>query len=480
MKALVTALAALLGLAGGALTVAGLGAVPPQVATAHAPAGIEKVKHIIWIIQENHSFDNYFGTYPGADGFPPGTCAPVLPGSARCITPFHMPADMPPCDLAHRWVIAHAAYDHGAMDGFVWAEGTPYTMGYYDERDIPNYWNYARHFTLCDRFFSSLMGASLPNHLYTVAAQSGGVINNIFSVKEIEDTLDTPGGYSFATMVNLFTQANVSWKYYVETQPVNPTEKKRDFLAHPDPKHYSLWNPLPGFKAIRENPEQMAHLVSLNEYFQDLDHGTLPEVAWIVPMGRDSEHPPAPAWAGMWYVTRLLNALMQSPYWKDSVVFLTWDDYGGFYDHIAPPLVDAYGYGPRVPTLVISPFAKPGYISHHTYDFTSMLKFIEARFGLGHLTARDDRADGMLDSLDFTQSSDPPLVIPIPANLPEAPGWGGAGGCVYPPSVHIPESAPDIGTYLRRYPPPMGQLPPRPTAAAPEKPDAAAKPGKSK
>lgn len=480
MKALVTALAALLGLAGGALTVAGLGAVPPQVATAHAPAGIEKVKHIIWIIQENHSFDNYFGTYPGADGLPPGTCAPVLPGSARCIAPFHMLAAMPPCDLAHRWVIAHAAYDHGAMDGFVWAEGTPYTMGYYDERDIPNYWNYARHFTLCDRFFSSLMGASLPNHLYTVAAQSGGVINNIFSVKEIEDTLDTPGGYSFATMVNLFTQANVSWKYYVETQPVNPTENKRDFLAHPDPKHYSLWNPLPGFKAIRENPADMAHMVSLNEYFQDLDHGSLPEVAWIVPMGRDSEHPPAPPWAGMWYVTRLLNALMQSPYWKDSVVFLTWDDYGGFYDHIAPPLVDAYGYGPRVPTLVISPFAKSGYISHHTYDFTSMLKFIEARFGLGHLTARDDRADGMLDSLDFTQSPDPPLVIPIPANLPEAPGWGGAGGCVYPPSVHIPESAPDIGTYLRRYPPPMGQLPPRPTAAAPEKPGAAAKPGKSK
>lgn len=480
MKALVTIRAALLGLAGVALTVVGLGAVPPQVAAAHAPAGIEKVKHIIWIIQENRSFDNYFGTYPGADGLPPGTCSPVLPGSARCTAPFHMPAAMPPCDLAHRWVIAHAAYDHGAMDGFVWAEGTPYTMGYYDERDIPNYWNYARHYTLCDRFFSSLMGASLPNHLYTVAAQSGGVINNIFSVKEIEDTLDTPGGYSFATMVNLFTKANVSWKYYVETQPVNPTGKKRDYLAHPDPKHYSLWNPLPGFKAIRENPAAMAHMVSLNEYFQDLDKGSLPEVAWIVPMGRDSEHPPAPPWAGMWYVTRLLNALMQSPYWKDSVVFLTWDDYGGFYDHIAPPLVDAYGYGPRVPTLVISPFSRPGRISHRTYDFTSMLKFIELRFGLGHLTARDDRADGMFDSLDFTQPPDPPLVIPIPANLPEAPDWGGAGGCVYPPSVHIPESVPDIGTYLRRYPPPMGQLPPRPTAAAPEKPEPAAKPGKNK
>jgi phospholipase C len=466
MKMFIAARNVALGLAVSVLA-SGAGAPPQQPGQAvRRPPGLEKVNHIIWIIQENHSFDNYFGTFAGADGIPPGTCSPVLPGSKRCIASFHMPKDMPPCDLAHRWVIAHAAYDHGAVDGFVWAEGTPYTMGYYDRRDIPNYWNYARHYTLCDRFFSSLMGASLPNHLYTVAAQSGGVINNIFSIKEIEEVLDTPGGYSFATMVNLFTKANISWKYYLETQPVNPTGKNRNYLADPDPKHYSLWNPLPGFKAIRENPADMAHLVSLNEYFHDLQKGTLPQISWIVPMGRDSEHPPAALWAGMWYVTRLVNALMQSPYWKDSVIFLTWDDYGGFFDHVPPPLVDAYGYGPRVPTLVISPFAKPGYISHRTYDFTSMLKFIEWRFGLGHLTARDGDADPMFDSFDFEQTPNPPEVIPIPANLPEPPAW--EEGCVYPPSVNIQESAPDIGTYLRRYPPPAGQLPPPPTAPAPE------------
>lgn len=443
---------------------------------AAVPAGMDKVQHIVWIIQENHSFDNYFGTYPGADGLPPDACSPELPGAKRCVAPFHMPAKMPPCDLAHRWVIAHADYDHGAMDGFVWAEGTAYTMGYYDQRDIPNYWAYAHHYVLADRFFSSLMGASLPNHLYTVAAQSGGVINNMFSVKEVEDDLDSPGGYSFATMVNLFNKAHISWKYYVETQRINSPAAKRDYLADPDPKHYSLWNPLPGFKAIRENPADMAHLVSLNEFFDDLKSGTLPAVSWIVPMGIDSEHPPAFPETGMWYVTRLLNSLMQSPYWKSTVVFLTWDDYGGFYDHVPPPLVDAFGYGPRVPTLVISPFAKSDYISHQTYDFTSMLKFIELRFGLDHLTARDDKADPMLDCFDFNQKPNPPLIIqPVPENPPQVSEW--PGDCVYQPKANIQESVPDIGTFLRRYPPPTDQLPPTPTAPAPEHPQGTA-PGK--
>lgn len=435
-----------------------------------APAGIQKVQHIIWIIQENRSFDNYFGTYPGADGPPPDACAPELPGSSKCVAPFHMQPKMPPCDLAHRWVIAHADYDHGLMDGFVWAEGSAYTMGYYDQRDIPNYWAYARHYVLADRFFSSLMGASLPNHLFTVAAQSGGVINNEFSLKQIENDLDSPGGYSFATMVKLFNKANIPWKYYVETQRINsPPPGKRNYLADPDPKHYSLWNPLPGFKAVRDNPADMSHLVSLNEYFDDLKNRTLPAVSWIVPMGIDSEHPPAYPVTGMWYVTRLLNALMQSPYWKDSVVFLTWDDYGGFYDHVPPPLVDAYGYGPRVPTMVISPFAKHDYISHKTYDFTSMLKFIEERFGLSHLTARDGKADPMFDAFDFDGPPNTPLIInPVPENPPSMSAW--PGDCVYQPKVDILESVPDIGTYLRRYPPPSAQLPALPTAPAPEHP----------
>ncbi len=407
--------------------------------TGRPPAGLDKIHHIVWIIQENRSFDNYFGTYPKADGIPPGTCLPVLPGSKKCIAPFHMPNGEPICDINHVWGSAHAAYDNGRMDGFVWAEGTPYTMGYYDQQDIPNYWDYARHFTLCDQFFSSLMGPSGPNHLYTVAAQSGGLTANV-GLGEGEKYLDEPDGFTFATMVNLFTKANVSWKYYVETVPTPPGWRTGD-LNFPNPKKYNIWNPLPGFEAIRSNPALMAHLVDQKEYYRDLKQGTLPEVSWLVPADQDSEHPPepaAPVAQGMWYVTRLINALMQSRYWSDSVVFLTWDDYGGFYDHVVPPEVDAYGYGPRVPTIVISPYAKPGYISHYAYDFTSMLKFIEERFSLPNLTLRDKRADGMFDCFDFDQSPNPPLVIPLPADLPPS-RLGEIGWCHYPAYVPLPE-----------------------------------------
>ena len=316
------------------------------------------------------------------------------------------------------------------MDGFVWAEGSSYTMGYYDEQDIPNYWNYARHFTLCDRFFSSEMGWSLPNHLYTVAAQSGGLVGIAGTLEQVEDALDDPDGFSFASMVDLFEKTHVSWKHYVE--PPYPG-------AHgSQPKEFSIWNPLPGFKRIRDDPGLMAHLLDIKEYFHDLQAGTLPDFAWIIPNFPDSEHPPeqaAPVAQGMWYVTNLLNALMKSPYWKDTAVFLTWDDYGGFYDHVPPPPVDAFGYGPRVPTIVISPYAKSGYVSHYVYDFTSTLKFAEERWGLKHLTARDHFADDMRDCFNFEQTPIPPLVIPVPPDFVTV--TGSSPYCLYESRVPI-------------------------------------------
>ena len=397
-----------------------------------------KVEHVVWIIQENHSYDNYFGTFPDADGIPPSTCLPKMPGAQACVKPFHMPTGQPLLDLEHSWETAHAGYDHGTMDGFVWAEGSPYTVGYYDERDIPNYWSYARRYTLCDRFFSSEMTGSSPNHVFTVAAQSGE-INNIGSLKQLEAETDDDDGFSFASIVRRFRGAGITWKYYVETQPATPAEVKRNaglaHLAYPDPKELTLWNPLPGFKRIRENPDEMARLVPLQQYFADLKGGTLPQVSWIIPDFQDSEHPPEPLDQGMWYVTRVINALMQSPYWKNTVIFLTWDDYGGFYDHVPPPEVDAYGYGPRVPMIVISPYAKQHYVSHQTYDFTSVLKFIEQRWDLQHLTARDDRANNMADVFDFDQTPSAPLVIPVPSGIQShlMPVH-----ITYPPSVELP------------------------------------------
>lgn len=408
--------------------------------SAVAPQGMAKIKHVIWIIQENRTFDNYFGTFPGADGIPPSTCLPKTPGSKACVKPFHSSdPEFGGCDIPHDWEAAHAAYDHGAMDGFVWAEGTPYTMGYLDERDIPNYWQYARHYTLADRFFSSLAGPSFPNHVYTVAAQSGGLIQNVGTLKGLEDAMDDSDGYSFLSIVNLLSNANFSWKYYIESvkrPPGAPNAADPLNVIYPNPKQFSIWNPLPGFAKVRNNASLMANLVSQDDYFADLKKGTLPQVSWLIPAAQDSEHPPRPAAQGMWYVTKLVNALMESPYWKDSVVFLTWDDYGGLYDHVPPPQVDSFGYGPRVPLIIISPYAKPGFITHQTADFTSVLKFIEERFGLSHLTIRDHYANDLHDAFDFGQAPNRPLVIPVPSGLDYQEVE--YHHCTYPPSVPIP------------------------------------------
>jgi len=402
------------------------------------PQGMNKIEHVVWIIQENHSFDNYFGTFPNADGIPPSTCLPEMPGSKKCVKPFHMPAGQPLLDLEHSWETARAAYNHGTMDGFVWVEGSPYTMGYYDQTDIPNYWKYANLYTLCDRFFSSEMTGSSPNHVYTVAAQSGE-INNIGSLEQLEDELDEPEGFPFESIVKNFGIKNISWKYYVETQPKPPEWSDVNAglarLAFPDPKGFTLWNPMPGFKSIRDDESRMNRLVSLDDYYADLQKGTLPQFAWMIPDFQDSEHPPEPLDQGMWYVTKIINALMKSPYWGNTAIFLTWDDYGGFYDHVPPPEVDAYGFGPRVPMIVISPYAKTNYVSHYNYDFTSVLKFIEERWNLPHLTARDDRANDMRDCFDFYAPPRAANVIPVPLDIHShlLPVH-----ITYPPYIHLP------------------------------------------
>jgi phospholipase C len=368
-------------------TVRAAGGEPWPAPRAVAPTR-GRIDHIIFLIQENHSFDNYFGTYPHAAGFPRGWRVPAHPGGPPAVAPFHFTFALPH-DLGHTWEIAHAAMNGGNMDGFIQAERSVDTVGYYDRSDLPNYWSYADHFALCDRFFSSLAGPSLPNHLYTVAAQSGGLLNNQHE--------PPPGGFSFPTMAELLGKARISWKYYEGGVP----------------EQFDLWNPLPGFKSFMHDPAHRAHLVANTQYFHDLREGTLPAVSWIVPNLEESEHPPADLQLGMWYVTHFVNALMKSPYWASTVLVITWDDYGGFYDHAAPPQLDRYGYGPRVPALIISPYARRG-VEHTRYDFTSVLRFIEERFRLPALTQRDARANSLSKSLDLSQQPLPLLLITRP------------------------------------------------------------------
>jgi phospholipase C len=367
------------------LRVTGGTAWPAATTPAQTPGHID---HIIFLVQENHSFDNYFGTYPGAEGLPAGLKLPMSRRSAVTVAPFHFatPTSLTH-DMSHAYDVCRQAMNSGKMDQFIPAEKSVDTMGYYDGTDIPNYWAFAQHFTLCDQFFSSLPGPSLPNHLYIVAAQSGGVVENMN---------DPPtGGFNFPTLVELLGSYQVSWKYYVGMNP----------------QAFHLWNPLAGFKTFMSSQALREHLVGTDQYFQDLRGGTLPAVSWIVPNREESDHPPADIQVGMWYVTDLVNALMKSPYWQNTALVLTWDDYGGFFDHVAPPAVDKYGLGPRVPAIIISPYARAGYVDHTPYEFCSVLRFIEEQHRLSPLTARDQQANSLGLTLDPARKPLAPLLI---------------------------------------------------------------------
>jgi phospholipase C len=446
----------------------GLGWAPSNTM---AQSGGIPIEHFIFIIQENRSFDNYFGTFPGANGIPAGTALPDSPGGPLVNKPFLATKPTIPADLPHSWLSTAVAEDNGAMDGFMWAEwktalgyygrnivipqpnpklvtivknkkasqlknltispdnqvvspngmiddeddaapevgalndalmaaqpaasGPPnpknrpayviYSLSYNDSTIIPNYWDYARKYTLCDAFFSSLRGPSLPNHVYAVAAQSGGLVQNPLNATCI---------FNFPTMVDLLGQAKVTWKYYNGTQP----------------KVQNWRNPLPGFKQISSNPALMNHLQYDSQFYLDVQNGKLPQVCWVVPNIKLSEHPPQNIQEGMWYVTGLVNAVMQSSYWQNCAIIIMWDDYGGFYDHVPPPHTDKFGLGFRVPAIVISPYSRRGVV-HTTYDMTSPLKLLETKFGLQSLTARDGASNTMLECFDFSQPPLPPDII---------------------------------------------------------------------
>jgi phospholipase C len=353
---------------------------PPPRAIEESPGRIE---HVIVLMQENHSFDNYFGTFPRADGLPRGL-------AIEGVAPFHLPSPISR-NMPHSLSAARTAVNGGAMNRFVSAEGSPDTMGFYDERDIPNYWAYARRFTLADRFFCSAMGPSLPNHLYSVAAYSGGVTSNAD---------EPPGeGFDFPSLPDRLQAAGISWYCYAGGR---------------DPLAFSALNPLAGFRTIRHDPLMKARLVKTASFFRDLRDGTLPSVSWVFPSAEESEHPLSDIQVGMWYVTAVANAVMKSPYWLSTVIVVTWDEYGGFFDHVSPPQVDAAGDGPRVPALIISPYARAGFVDHTSYDFASVLRFIEDTFDLSPLGSRDGSASSIAGALDPGQTPLPPFIVDQP------------------------------------------------------------------
>ncbi|MDA4128152.1 MAG: hypothetical protein OK422_01600 [Thaumarchaeota archaeon] len=356
----------------------------PPVA-AQAPAQVQQIKHIIVIVEENHTFDNYFGTYPGARGLNLSTSLPEGGTTGKSVKPFHIEGTTITHDLCHSWECAHMAYNNGSMDRFVAVSKSNLTMGYFDYHQIPYYWSYASKFVLFDNFFSSVMAPSVPNHLFLIAGQSGnaraGIAGLTFSFKTIFDELD---------------RQHVSWRYYAGGYEIA-----------------NGWNPLPAFSSFAGNQSRLSHLASTEQFAVDVKSHKLADVVYVMPStDAISEHPPYDVVSGERAVVSMINRVMMSEYWSSSAIFVTWDDYGGWYDHVAPPQVDSVGYGFRVPCLIISPYAKHGVIDHTQADFTSILKFIETIHHLPALTQRDAAANDLTEGFDFTASPAPPLLLP--------------------------------------------------------------------
>lgn len=371
-------------------------APPSSLVPSSAPAS--PIKHIIIIVEENHTFDNYFGTYPGANGLN-GYSAQPDPATGATVRPFHLPGVTLTQDLCHTWECAHKAYDNGKMDGFVAAAGTNLTMGYFDYNQIPYYWDYASQYVLLDNFYSSVMTASLPNHLYLVAGQSGGLtVGSTSGVINSATSSVHNNTFYFRSIVDELDANRISWKYYAGGYG-----------------SLNNWNPLPAFAFFRSNQTRMQNLAPPDQFAKDVQSSKLADVTWLMPsVDPSSEHPPYNITIGEHAVVSEINTVMESSYWNSSAIFVTFDDYGGWYDHVTPPQVDAYGYGFRVPCLVISPYARHGYVDHTQSDFTSLLRFVEVAHSLQPLAARDGLANSMTEAFDFARSPRAPLVLPGP------------------------------------------------------------------
>lgn len=354
------------------------------------------IKHFMVLMQENHSFDNYFGTYPGADGIPAGTCMPnPKAGKGDCVKPFHV-GGKAIVDLGHNAGVFKGEYDNGKLDGFVSAFDNQkgvgdLAMGYYDARDLPYYWNLADNYVLFDRLFTSAAGGSVWNHMFWVTGTPGN---------PNADAL-LPNGQSFDSVPTIFDRlqaAGVSWKFYVQNYKPDVTFRTP---GTGDEGSQIVWVPPLDYNRFLDNPALHDRIVNMDQYYKDAADGTLPAVSFMVPSGA-SEHPPGSIQAGETFVRTLINTLMRSSAWSSSAFMWTYDDWGGWYDHVSPPKVDQWGYGFRSPALLVSPYAKKGYVDHTTLDFTSELKFIEANWGVAPLAKRDAAANNLTSAFDFS------------------------------------------------------------------------------
>jgi phospholipase C len=398
---------------------------PAKVAQAR-----QRIDHVVFIIKENRTFDEMFGRFPGSDGV---TDAATCDGGTVALK--RAPDRTP--DAGHSFADGIAVIDGGKMDCF-----NPKGLVQEQPEDIPNYFRYAEGYTLADRFFSSVYGPTGIEHLWTFAAQSDRFVDHerpgqfgTGGREFCDDPRET--AYSFKRL----DRADQEDVFRLEEQGKAGADRVKDYWESRWPctdvrvlpdlleragiswKEYrgpNAWvQPLRIIRHVRFS-SMYDNVLPETRFLPDLRAGRLPQVTWLTPSFADSEHPPMSMCRGENWSVEVLNAIMQSPYWDSTAVVLTWDDYGGFYDHVPPPHVDLYGLGPRVPMLVISPWANEAFVDHDTMEFASVLRFIETVFDLPPLTQRDATANDMLSAFDFSGEPRAPLLLEQ-RDCPESP-----------------------------------------------------------
>ena len=415
--------------------------------------GINKVNHVVVIYLENHSYDNLYGQFAGANGLSNATAANTTQvdasGAAYAFLPTitgttafpanlpntyfnidqYVPADMKIPDVLHRYYQEQLQIDGGKMDKFaLYNSSSGLTMGYYKTSLLPLA-TLAQQYTLCDNFFHSAFGGSFLNHIWLIAAASpvfpGAPTSIVATVdatgKLIKDGTVTPDGYAVNTAYSVnaphpastspanlipnqtmptigdrLTAKNVSWAWY--------SGGWNDALAgNPDPTFQFHHQPFIYFTPYADGTAaKKEHLLDESAFVAAAKNGTLPSVSFIKPVGLDNEHPGyADVVRGEQHTVELINQVLNGPNGKDAVIIITYDENGGFWDHVAPPVIDKWGPGSRVPTIIISPFAKKGYVDHTQYETVSILSFIEQRWGLQPLTDRDKNAKPLTGAFEF-------------------------------------------------------------------------------
>jgi phospholipase C len=468
-----------------------------------APRGtdLEAIEHVVFVMQENRSFDHYFGTYPGVRGFDDhhGSLAPFaqsVPGSSRQVLPYHLDRATLQAQCAgnvdipiHDWRPQHESWAHGRMDQFVATHTrfdgdaqAPLVMGYFERSDLPFYYALADAFTICDAYHCSVIGPTMPNRLYSLSATidpSGADGGPVLSTPDLggPQAAEALGSVKWPTMPEALLDHGVSWKVYQEPgSSVGPDQRHNLSLA---------FNALLYFEQYLADPNstlyQQAFLpVWPDEFLADVSGNTLPEVSWILPPLIDSEHPSSAPANGEGHVSKIIQALIAQPeVWAKTVVVVTFDENGGFFDHVAPPVAPAgtageyvtdrhlpspahgikgpIGLGFRVPTLIVSPFSRGGYVNSDVFDHTSLLRLLETRFGVpipnltswrrhtvGDLTSTLDLGapDVSVPTLPAAPIDSPTLAQACPDNQSDVGFLDAAPGLKPPDELHLPRQEP--------------------------------------